>query len=564
VSLPPPLNERLWLRPTTAFWLVAAASAWLCFTLPVVSQEAYYWSYAHHPDLSYFDHPPMVAWLIWLGTTIFGDGVGVRFGTGLCGLCITWLGARLLRDFGFGHAGQSRWIVLSVLIWLATAIFGDGGGGGVRFGTWLCGLGITWFGARLVREFGVGPAGQSLWIVLSFASPILAMTHFLANPDAPLVCGWTIAMFALWKARDGALGWWLLAGVAAGFALLGKYSAAFLGFSGVLILLLDPQMRRQLLRPAPWLAVLVAALVFSPVVIWNVRNDFESFRFQTEDRFHSGVFGVHWLLQFVFMQVLVVHPLLAVAIGGTVAWLARRARLDVRARWLLALGLPLPLYMFVNSLWIQVKINWLAPAIVPLLLGTVLWWTEHLAARASRTLVRTSVVLLALVPVVTSLAPLFTFVPSWSGSSWTGWDQIAARAEAWEETVDRQDGVEGNCFFFAADYRDASQLQRNLLIVRRKNLHENPAEGNLDFEPTMAQNVFGMRALQYDHWSQPRDRVGQDAIFVLPRPEQRDGMVLEAGRHFTSIEKVEHVEVRRLWIVLEADIYVCRGYKGPD
>lgn len=508
-----PQAARRWCEPRTVFWLVAAASAWLCAALPVFSQEAYYWTYAQHPDLSYFDHPPMVAWLIWVGTTLFGDSGSV----------------------------------------------------GVRFGTWLCGLGTTWFGARLLREFGVGPGGQSLWMVLSIASPILAMTHFLANPDPPLVCGWTLAMWALWKARDGALRWWLLAGVAAGTALLGKYSAAFLGLGGVVVLLVDAKMRRQLLRPAPWLAVLVAALVFSPVVIWNVQHDFESFRFQTEGRFERGSLGAHWLLQFVGEQFVVVHPLLAIAIVGAVVWLARRAHLDVRARWLLAFGLPLPLYMLVQSVWIQVKINWLAPAIVPLLLGVVVWWTEHLAARASPRLVRAAVLLLALVPLGVPLAPAIRLLPPGRGSSWIGWDEIAARAEVWEEIVDVQDGVEGNCFFFAADYRDASQLQRSMLIERRKDPNEHPPAVGPDFEPTMAQNVIGMRALQYDHWSKPSDRIGQDAIFVLPRPEQRGEMVREVERRFATTEKVERVQVCRLGLRLyEADIYVCRGYKGPD
>src|SRR5688572_8004653 len=48
--------------------------------VPLIPEEAYYWMYAQHPQLSYFDHPPMVAWAIWLGTAILGDTeLGVRF-----------------------------------------------------------------------------------------------------------------------------------------------------------------------------------------------------------------------------------------------------------------------------------------------------------------------------------------------------------------------------------------------------------------------------------------------------------------------------------------------------
>ena len=39
----------------------------------VMPEEAYYWNYAQHLDFGYLDHPPMVAWLIWLSTFLFGD-----------------------------------------------------------------------------------------------------------------------------------------------------------------------------------------------------------------------------------------------------------------------------------------------------------------------------------------------------------------------------------------------------------------------------------------------------------------------------------------------------------
>lgn len=512
--LPSTLLPRNWLTdPRAILLLVAAATAWMCAALPVFSQEAYYWTYAQHPDLSYFDHPPMVAWLIWLGTAVFGDG-----------------------SFG------------------------------VRFGTWLCGLGVTVLGARILREFGVGRAGQALWMVLSVATPVLAMVHFLANPDPPLVFSWTLVMWAMWKARNGSLGWWLLAGAAAGTAMLAKYSGAFLLVSGVALLLLDPLLRRQLRRAGPYAAVLVATLVFLPVVIWNVANHFESFRFQTGDRFAKATFGLRWLMDFLGEQVLIVHPVMVIAIAGSVLWLGRHARRDVRALWLLAFGLPLPLWFLANSLWIQVKINWLAPAIVPLVLGVVLWWIEHGAAVVRPRLAKIAAYSLLAVPAVIPFAPAVRLVPPGHGSSWTGWEQIAARAKAWEDHCDPADGIEGNFFYFAADYRDAAQLGRNLLLLRRsEDPLEHPLARDLAFEPTLAQNVIGMRALQFDHWTQPRDRIGQDAVFVLPRPQQRDEMVREAGKRFASIEKVERVAITRWGMHLfDADIYVCRGYKGPD
>jgi hypothetical protein len=121
-------------------------------------------------------------------------------------------------------------------------------------------------------------------------------------------------------------------------------------------------------------------------------------------------------------------------------------------------------------------------------------------------------------------------------------------------------------FFFAADYRDAAQLSRNLRLYWDLEGEHQSVPGESDSgEPTMAQNVISMRALQFDHWEPPQGRIGQDAIFVLPRPAQREPMVELVRRHFHSTDKVERVEIMRLGIhLLAADIYVCRGYRGPD
>ncbi len=492
--------------------LGAAASAWLCAAMPVFSQEAYYWSYAQHLDLSYFDHPPMVGWMIWLGTTLVGDGAQ-----------------------------------------------------GVRLLTWLCGLGVSWLGLLLLRDFGVDRAGQRLWLVVALSAPVLLVARVLANPDPPLALFFTLTLLALWRARQGLLRWWLLAGFAAGLALLSKYTAAFLSVTGALLLLLDPRYRRQLRRPGPYLAVLMAALVFSPVVYWNWLHDFESFRFQTSGRFARGQFSLHWFAQLVGSQIGLLNPLLAILLPVAVLWHLRRVREDARALFLLAGGLPLLAYMGFQSFWIQVKPNWLVPTYVPLLLGLVVYWREtDLQARrpALARAVRWSLMaVLALVP----LAPLVRLLPPGSGSSWHGWSTVAAHAERWEEMVDLEDGIEGNMFFFAADYRDAAQLDRNLKLHW---MAEGAAHGERlalgETEPTLAQNVLGKAALQFDHWDAPERHLGQNAVFVLPRPQQRVLMVQEARRRFEQVECVEHLSIDT-WGIHQSDfdIYVCRGYRGP-
>ncbi len=46
------------------------------------NDEVYYWTYALYPDLSHFDHPPMVGWVIQLFSLnlFFQDEVFIRLG----------------------------------------------------------------------------------------------------------------------------------------------------------------------------------------------------------------------------------------------------------------------------------------------------------------------------------------------------------------------------------------------------------------------------------------------------------------------------------------------------
>ena len=61
------------LAALTAIRLLLAAHLELHF------DEAYYWYWSKNLQLSYFDHPPAVAWFISAGTALFGDTeLGVR------------------------------------------------------------------------------------------------------------------------------------------------------------------------------------------------------------------------------------------------------------------------------------------------------------------------------------------------------------------------------------------------------------------------------------------------------------------------------------------------------
>src|ERR1700744_1584751 len=43
--------------------------------ISLVPDEAYYWLWSRVPSAGYYDHPPMIAWWIWLSTKVAGDSL---------------------------------------------------------------------------------------------------------------------------------------------------------------------------------------------------------------------------------------------------------------------------------------------------------------------------------------------------------------------------------------------------------------------------------------------------------------------------------------------------------
>src|ERR1700752_1936694 len=77
--------------------MTALRIAW-AHLIELRTDEAYYWTWSKEHVLSYLDHPPMVAWFIRFGTTIFGDtNFGVRFTGIVAMLCTQLLRADIVR-----------------------------------------------------------------------------------------------------------------------------------------------------------------------------------------------------------------------------------------------------------------------------------------------------------------------------------------------------------------------------------------------------------------------------------------------------------------------------------
>ena len=96
------------MTPKQALWMLIAGSALIrlicAFNLGLGNDEAYHFLYAAHPALSYYDHPPMMAWVEMAGLTLSATRASawaLRIGFIVLFGGSTWLLARVTtRSYG--------------------------------------------------------------------------------------------------------------------------------------------------------------------------------------------------------------------------------------------------------------------------------------------------------------------------------------------------------------------------------------------------------------------------------------------------------------------------------
>jgi 4-amino-4-deoxy-L-arabinose transferase-like glycosyltransferase len=272
------------------------------------TDEAYYWTWSKEYALSFLDHPPMISWFIRFGTAIFGDtNLGVRF-AGIVAMLVTQL---LLADIARRVTHDIRAIVLALLMPEAALYYG---------------------------------------LLMAKVAPDTALIPFA------VAMLWALVRLA--ESNDQR--WWLAAGLFGGLSLLSKFTVVML-LPAVLAFMLVPDWRwRQLRSLYPWLAALIAAIVFSPVLIWNVQHDWASFRFQAVRATSAHEFSLRTVGDYIGLQWgLVGFVLLPVVLSGLAltAWRGYRTREPVAILLSTAVIVPC-LYFLWKSLTLRVGDTW--------------------------------------------------------------------------------------------------------------------------------------------------------------------------------------------------------------
>ncbi len=277
------------------------------------ADESQYWVWSQTLDWGYFSKPPMIAWLIALMTTLFGD-----------------------TDFSVRLASPVLHSITAGFILLSARKLWD-----ARTGFWAALIYLTI---------------PSMWI-----------SGAVMTTDVPALCAWSAALYALLRLRDG--GGWVSAaglGLAIGLGFLSKYVLIYFVLGLGICLVIDAPTRRALLNLRGALAMLIALTLLVPNILWNAAHDFATVSHTAAnanwggDLFHPGE-----LLEFLAGQTGMFGPALfvvLVAILGGIVWRFRDALPE--SRLLAAFILPALLTVSVQAFISRAHANWAGAAYV--------------------------------------------------------------------------------------------------------------------------------------------------------------------------------------------------------
>ncbi len=281
------------------------AAAWT----PLTFDEAYYWMWSKHLAFGYYDHPPMVALVIRLGTMIAGD-----------------------TEFGVRVASILLGLPMSYAIYRSAAIL---------------------FGGMRVAATAT---------ILLNVTLMAAVGTLIVTPDAPLlVASSFVLLFCAKVLETGRGAWWLAVGLAVGAAMLSKYTALFFGPAILIWLASVPRMRRWFVSPWPYLGGLVALAVFAPVILWNRDHQWVSFIKQI-GRARIEDFRPTFIAELIPTQIAFATPLVFIlGAMGLYALMTRKAGAAPARALINSMLWTIVAYFIWHSLHARVEANWFAP-----------------------------------------------------------------------------------------------------------------------------------------------------------------------------------------------------------
>jgi hypothetical protein len=466
--------------------------------------ESYYFACAHHPSPGYFDQPPLSILLATGSLHLAGD------------------------------------VSRLVLRWPFIVLF----------------AGTTWLLFVIGRRLFGGWPGFYAALLMNLAPVFSLSVGIFLQPDGPLMffwlaCVWCLAHLLLDPPARRPLAWWAAAGTTLGLGLLSKYTAALLVAGAGLHVLARRDQRRWLARPGPYVALLIAAILFSPVLIWNARHHWISFAWQST-RGLDELQGIRldWMLRNISGQALELLPWIWLAlVMELVRSFGRPATPERRfVGWLAVIPIVLFTLVAAYAATGQRHFHWGMPGY--LLLFLPLGETVHRALQQGRRLYRWGVPATAILSVL--------FMTGLTAHVATGWLKDGPGWLAAALSGDKDGTLE--CVDLTAlehAFRERGLLDRTDVFVFSEWWFR---AGKLDYAlkgrlPVLAFSAADPRSFAF--FDTPERWVGKDGILVTTKPSLAE-VTDRFGDYFAAIEPLGTVPVGRAGRH-ETTLYLYRG-----
>lgn len=300
------------------------------------NDEAYYWVYSRFLDWGYYDHPPMIALIIRLGSLLFDGELGARFFTAL--------------------------IQLPFLI-------------------------------IIFKLIDVEPTKKAILVffTIAFSVVMIQAYGFVAAPDGPMLL--FSALFLLgykYFLEKESFGNAALMGISMALLIYSKYHGVlFIGFVVLSNL-------KLLLNYKFYLAGILALVLLIPHMLWQYENNFPSITYHLVQR--SSYFKLNEFFEFLANQLVVFHPLtlgalvyvifkrkianlferalVFIVLGFFIFFTLSNFKGYVNPHWTVALSVALVILVvreaLVNEKLQRFVFKWIAPSLVLLLIARVI------------------------------------------------------------------------------------------------------------------------------------------------------------------------------------------------
>ena len=482
-----------------SFWFAISSN------LTIHPDEADHWVWSQHLSWGYFEHPPMIAFVIRFFTDIFGD-----------------------RWYAIELCSQSMSLLTIIFLFI------------------------------LSKEL-FGPKAALLSVIITESMPMFFIGSTILTIDNIMIIFWIMTTYLFLKGlKEDKKGFLLLSGVTFGLGLMSKYTMILLPASMFLYLIFSPDHRSLLKRKEPYLSFLIGLIIFSPVIFWNAQNDWLSFKYQFTKGLTGGEKGGQFFF-FIGSQFVILGPIMfpfflyslykgfrdswLKSSDPSTGWVPRNLQSSILYLSILA-SFPFLFFAFASFRSKYTDVAW---SDVALIVGIILMSKVLIDIYRGMDIRRKIIVSSALfMPgfllsgflAIHSVKP-FPFIPKNVDKSLEmfGWDEIGVKVE---DVFNKYLPDEKRRYIISKEYQMAGSLSFYTPS------HPIPYSFNKSFR-----NI----------WMKVED-IGKGSALMACAEKDENECVESAGKIFNEVKEVERMDVKRRGeVVRSVKMYICREIK---